>query len=212
LKLKFFLAVTAVTVFTASSLIPIPSVSANPPTKKPKPAPVIPQPDRSSRGYPLAKTALSSRGVAYRWGGTNLRTGVDCSGLVQAVCAKWGILLPRAARAQYHVGTPVKPQDLQPGDLVFFKNTYRRGLSHVGIYIGENHFVHAAGRGKGVRLSRIDVGYHKKHWAGARRLNLSKLPTVPGETAPTPDRIFLDSDEESPAPHSESVSNDEETP
>lgn len=209
MNLKSLLAVTALSVFTVSSLSPC--VSANPPAKKPKPALVVPQPDRSSRGYPLAQTALSSRGIPYRWGGTNLRTGVDCSGLVQAVCAKWGILLPRAARAQYKMGVSVKPQDLQPGDLVFFKNTYRRGLSHVGIYIGANHFIHAAGRGKGVRLSRIDTGYHKQHWAGARRLDLSKLPMVPGETAPTPDRIYLDTEEELPTP-SESTSNGEETP
>ncbi len=198
MNLKSLFAVTAVTVFITSSLSP--SVFANPPAapKKPKPAEVVPQPDRSSRGYALAQTALSSRGVAYRWGGTNLRTGVDCSGLVQAVCAKWGILLPRAARAQFNIGTPVKPNELQPGDLVFFKNTYRHGLSHVGIYIGENHFIHAAGRGKGVRLGRIDQGYHKAHWAGARRLNLSKLPQVPGEQAPTPERVYLDQDNEAP--------------
>ena len=196
MKLRSLFAVTAVSVFTVSSFSPI--VSANPPAK-PKPAEVVPQPDRSSRGYPLAHTALSYRGTPYRWGGTNLRTGVDCSGLVQAVCAKWGIMLPRAARAQFSVGTPVKPSELQPGDLVFFKNTYRHGLSHVGIYVGENHFIHAAGKGKGVRLSRIDVGYHKQHWAGARRLNLSKLPAVPGEQAPTPERVLLDSDADVPA-------------
>jgi cell wall-associated NlpC family hydrolase len=185
-------------------LLVSPPVFAGPPASKkakPQTAPVVPQPDRSSRGYHLAQTALAYRGTPYRWGGTTLGRGVDCSGLVMAVCKKWGILLPRAARAQYGVGTPVKPADLQPGDLVFFKNTYRRGLSHVGIYIGENHFIHAAGRGKGVRLSRIDVGYHKKHWAGARRLNLSKLPPVPGEQAPTPERIYLDSEEETTVPN-----------
>ncbi len=198
MKLRSLFAVTALCAVTATSLSH--SVSANPPAKPkpPKPAETIPQPDRSSRGYPLAHTALSYRGTPYRWGGTNLRTGVDCSGLVQAVCAKWGILLPRAARAQFSVGTPVKPNELQPGDLVFFKNTYRHGLSHVGIYIGDNHFIHAAGRGKGVRLSRIDEGYHKAHWAGARRLDLSKLPAVQGEQAPTPERVLLDSDPQTP--------------
>jgi len=138
----------------------------------------------------LARTALSYRGVPYRWGGRSARTGFDCSGLVQAVCAKWGIYLPRVARAQYKVGAPVKPENLQPGDLVFFKNTYRRGLSHVGIYIGQGCFIHAPGRGKAVMVSRLDESYYKHHWFGARHLNLSKLPPVPGEQAP--EKVILD--------------------
>ncbi|HZT41868.1 MAG TPA: C40 family peptidase [Chthonomonadaceae bacterium] len=149
-------------------------------------------PSRSlSRGQYLARTALSYRGVPYRWGGRSSRTGFDCSGLVQAVCAKWGIYLPRVARAQYKVGDPVKPENLQPGDLVFFKNTYRHGLSHVGIYIGQGCFIHAPGRGKAVMVSRLDESYYKNHWAGARHLNLSKLPPVPGEEK-TPVRVILD--------------------
>ena len=123
-----------------------------------------------------------------------MRSGFDCSGLVQTVCAKWGLYLPRVARAQYKIGVPVKPADLQPGDLVFFKNTYRRGLSHVGIYIGDNLFIHAPGHGKVVMISRLDEGYHKRHWAGARRLDLSKLPKAPGEDAP-PTQVVI---EESP--------------
>lgn len=189
-------------VLSASVIVLVSSpVFAGPPASKPKskPAAPAPVPDRSSRGYHLAQTALSYRGTPYRWGGTVLGKGVDCSGLVQAVCAKWGILLPRAARAQYTVGVPIKPENLQAGDLVFFKNTYRRGLSHVGIYVGENCFIHAAGRGKGVCLSRLDVGYHKKHWAGARRLDLSKLPATEGEQAVTPDRVYLDPTGDVPA-------------
>ena len=144
-----------------------------------------------TRGQYLARTALSYRGVPYRWGGRSSRTGFDCSGLVQAVCAKWGIFLPRVARAQYKVGVPVKPQDLQPGDLVFFKNTYRHGLSHVGIYIGQGCFIHAPRPGKSVMVSRLDESYYKHHWAGARHLNLSKLPPVPGEEK-APLRVILD--------------------
>ncbi len=125
--------------------------------------------------------------MPYRFGGRSPRSGFDCSGLVQSVCAKWGIYLPRVAHTQFKVGVPVKPADLEPGDLVFFKNTYKRGISHVGIYIGNNYFIHAARPGKGVCLSRLDEAYNKRHWAGARRLNLSKLPPVPGEeSAPQP--------------------------
>ena len=146
-----------------------------------------------TRGQYLARTALSFRGRPYRWGGTSARTGFDCSGLVQAVCAKWGILLPRVAHGQYRMGQSVKKSDLQPGDLVFFKDTYKRGLSHVGIFIGEGRFVHAASAHLGVMVSRLDSGYHLHHWAGARRLNLSKLPPVPGETH-TVDRVILEDD------------------
>lgn len=157
-------------------------------------------PDRhAGRGQLLARTALAFRGVPYRWGGRSPRSGFDCSGLVQAVYGKWGILLPRVARAQYKMGMPVKSDKLLPGDLVFFKNTYRRGLSHVGIYVGDGFFVHAARTGVGVILSRLDSGYHKQHWAGARRLNLSKLPALPDEEKPV-ERVQLEETQDSAPP------------
>jgi cell wall-associated NlpC family hydrolase len=149
-------------------------------------------PDRHlSRGDQLARSALSYRGAPYRFGGQSSRTGFDCSGLVQAVCAKWGIYLPRAANAQYSMGKPVSKENLQAGDLVFFANTYKYGISHVGIYIGNGEFIHASSGGKGVVVTRLDEAYHKNHYAGARRLDLSKLPPVPGEED-MPKRIILD--------------------
>jgi cell wall-associated NlpC family hydrolase len=158
--------------------------------------------DRSApaRGYQrgdyLVRTALGFRGRPYRWGGTTARSGFDCSGLVQTVCAKWGIYLPRCAGEQANVGMPVPKDRLQPGDLVFFKNTYKRGLSHVGIYVGEGWFIHAADRRHGVTMSRLDQGYHKAHWYGARRLDLSKLPPAPGEEK-IPQQVTI---EEEPTP------------
>ena len=136
-------------------------------------------------------SALSYRGARYRFGGDSSRTGFDCSGLVMAVCAKWGIYLPRAANAQYSMGKPVSRDQLQPGDLVFFANTYKAGISHVGIYVGEGEFIHACGSGKGVIVTKMEDDYHKKHYAGARRLDLSKLPHVDGEEE-MPKRIILD--------------------
>ena len=127
----------------------------------------------------MARTALAYRGASYRFGSRS--GGFDCSGLMCAVCAKYGIFLPRASSAQYNVGTPVPKDKLQAGDLVFFRNTYKRGISHVGIYIGDNQFLHAAGSRTGVVVSRIDVGYHKDHYAGARRMDLAKLPHVRDE-------------------------------
>ncbi len=145
----------------------------------------------STRGVALAQTALAYRGAPYRFGGKSAQTGFDCSGLVQAVCAKWGIYVPRAAHAQYTAGRPVPTNSLQPGDLVFFKNTYKAGLSHVGIYIGDRKFLHAAGVRFGVMVSSLDDAYHRKHYVGARRLDVSKLPPVPGEEG-TPQRVILD--------------------
>lgn len=92
----------------------------------------------------------------------------------------------------------VKKKDLQPGDLVFFKNTYRRGLSHVGIYIGDGCFLHAPGRGKYVCLSRLDMPYFAHRWAGARRLDLSSMPQLSDENATPPPVVVVepsDSDE-----------------
>ncbi len=135
----------------------------------------------ASRGMNITRTAQQFKGLPYVWGGTSPKRGFDCSGLVQYVYAKWGIYLPRCASEQVNKGVPVAKSDLQPGDLVFFKNTYKRGLSHVGIFVGDGWFIHAASARTGVILSRLDEGYHKNHWYGARRLDLSKLPPVPGE-------------------------------
>lgn len=148
----------------------------------------------SPRAQRITQTALSFRGMSYRWGGNSPRSGFDCSGLVQSVYAKWGIMLPRCASEQYSKGISIPKDKLQPGDIVFFKNTYKRGLSHVGIYIGDHWFVHAASTRKGVIMSRLDTGYHSQHWAGARRLDLSKLPPVPGEKnkPQEPVRVFLE--------------------
>ena len=134
-----------------------------------------------SRGVHITRTAQQYKGWPYVWGGTSPKSGFDCSGLVQYVYAKWGIYLPRCASEQVNKGVPVKRDDLQAGDLVFFKNTYKQGLSHVGIYVGKGWFIHAASARTGVIMSRLDKGYHKEHWYGARRLNLSKLPPVEGE-------------------------------
>jgi cell wall-associated NlpC family hydrolase len=145
-----------------------------------------------SRGENIARTALAYRGVAYRFGGRSAQSGFDCSGLVQTVCAKWGIYLPRVAGAQFARGVRVKPWQLQPGDLVFFQGTYKRGLSHVGIFIGQGQFVHAAGRGQGVRISKLSDSYNQHHWAGARRLDLSRLPKAPHEAPVIASQVNVD--------------------
>ena len=151
-----------------------------------------------SRGVNITRTAQQFKGMRYVWGGTSPKSGFDCSGLVQYVYAKWGIYLPRCASEQVNKGVAVKQNELQPGDLVFFQNTYKRGLSHVGIFVGDGWFIHASSARTGVILSRLDSGYHKAHWYGARRMNLSKLPPVEGEQQQA-SRVILEEPADGPA-------------
>jgi cell wall-associated NlpC family hydrolase len=95
----------------------------------------------------------------------------DCSGLVQwTVERATGRQLPRVAADQARAGQPVERADLQPGDLVFFRDTNGSGISHVGIYAGDGQFIHAASERYGIIVSRLDSPYWVSHYAGARRV------------------------------------------
>jgi len=114
--------------------------------------------------------ALELVGIRYRRGGTNPETGFDCSGFVGHVFREGvGLILPRTSREISHSGEVIKKNELQPGDLVFF-NTMRRAFSHVGIYLGDNRFVHAPASGGEVRVEDMATGYWGKRFNGARRL------------------------------------------
>jgi cell wall-associated NlpC family hydrolase len=114
--------------------------------------------------------ALDLLGIRYKWGGTKPETGFDCSGFVRHVFMEGlGLDLPRSAREQSRTGEPVAKDQLQPGDLVFF-NTMRRAFSHVGIYLGDNLFVHAPHRGGRVRVEDMSSRYWTRHFNGARRI------------------------------------------
>ncbi len=109
-------------------------------------------------------------GINYRFGGTNPDTGLDCSGFVQLVFKEAiGILLPRSAREQSEVGAVIAQHELKPGDLVFF-NTMRHAFSHVGIYLGDNRFMHAPRTGAEVRVEDMRQSYWIQRYNGARRL------------------------------------------
>ena len=116
----------------------------------------------------LAATAESFIGVEYTWGGTSRPEGVDCSGLVRAVYQLNGLSLPRSMADQYQAGTTVARDRLQKGDLVFFSASPGRPISHVGIYVGGNVFIHAPGKGKNVREESLDGLYFKERFSGAR--------------------------------------------
>ncbi|CAI8948677.1 MULTISPECIES: C40 family peptidase [Burkholderia] len=119
--------------------------------------------------------ALNMIGVRYRWGGNSPDSGLDCSGFVRYVFQDTlGMSLPRRAEEMSRVGEKVSMSNLKPGDLVFF-NTMRRTFSHVGIYIGDNKFVHSPSTGSTIRVDDLDNGYWEKRFTGARRLE-SEFP------------------------------------
>ena len=149
-----------------------PSVQAEEFAATPAPVSLI---DRFSSGaHELAMNALSVIGINYRYGGNNPETGFDCSGMVRHVVRNaLGLDLPRTARDMAQFGKRIPLDDLKPGDLVFF-NTMRRAFSHVGIYLGDNRFVHAPSTGGQVRIEDMSARYWVARFEGARR-----LPTEP---------------------------------
>lgn len=118
----------------------------------------------------VAMQAINLLGIRYKYGGNEPETGLDCSGLVRfAFKEAWGKDLPRTAREISKVGEKVDNTELKPGDLVFY-NTLRRGFSHVGIYLGDNKFIHSPSSGGEVRIESMDITYWKKRFMGARRI------------------------------------------
>lgn len=125
----------------------------------------------TSRASELALQAMSLIGIRYKYGGTSPENGLDCSGLVRYLFKEaWGKELPRTSEEISRVGEKIDTHELQPGDLVFY-NTLRRGFSHVGVYLGENKFIHAPSGGGQVRIESMDMSYWKNRFNGARRIN-----------------------------------------
>ncbi|WP_244846734.1 MULTISPECIES: C40 family peptidase [unclassified Caballeronia] len=124
----------------------------------------------ASKAGDVVVGALNMIGVRYRWGGDTPDSGLDCSGFVRYVFQDTlGMTLPRRAEEMSRVGEKVRVSDLKPGDLVFF-NTMRRSFSHVGIYIGDNKFVHSPSTGSTIRVDDMENGYWEKRFTGARRI------------------------------------------
>ena len=121
--------------------------------------------------------ALSLVGIDYRYGGESPERGLDCSGLIRYVFQHvTGVTLPRTAKELSRIGKDVSAADLEPGDLVFF-NTRRFAFSHVGIYLGNDHFIHAPSRGGEVGVASLGSAYWQKRYNGARRL-VGVLPAL----------------------------------
>ncbi|KQB59750.1 MULTISPECIES: C40 family peptidase [Acidovorax] len=127
----------------------------------------------------LVVNAMGFLGVPYKRGGSSAETGFDCSGFVRAMYEQTvGLLLPRRADQQAAATQVIDKKELQPGDLVFF-NTMRRNFSHVGIYVGDNKFIHAPRSGAQIRVEDMGVAYWARRFNGARRV----AGTADGDTA-----------------------------
>ncbi|HBO77760.1 MAG TPA: peptidase P60, partial [Cupriavidus sp.] len=126
----------------------------------------------------LVMNALGLIGVRYRFGGNSPESGLDCSGFVRYVFNDtFGFMLPRRSVEMSQVGATVAANDLRPGDLVFF-NTMRHTFSHVGIYIGDNKFVHAPSTGSKIRVDDMRAAYWVTRYNGARRIDDSARGSV----------------------------------
>jgi len=115
----------------------------------------------------LVKTVRRYIGVPYRWGGESAR-GFDCSGLTMVCYRINGLNLPRNSRSQFRAGRPVSRQNLKKGDLVFFATKGGTRVTHVGMYIGDDQFIHAPRTGKTVRVARLSNAFFAKTYVGAR--------------------------------------------
>jgi cell wall-associated NlpC family hydrolase len=117
----------------------------------------------------LARAARHFLGLPYRWGGMSERHGMDCSGLVKALFATFHVNLPRTSREQFFAGKNVAVENLQAGDLLFFSSD---GMTpdHVGLYLGENRFVHAEKKAGHVIITDLNQPWYVKHFLGARRV------------------------------------------
>lgn len=122
----------------------------------------------ASKQDQLLNIAKEQLGVPYVFGGTSSQ-GFDCSGYTHFIFKQLGVDIPRTTIQQSYVGDPVSKKNLQVGDLVFFKNTYRKGISHVGIYVGENNFISATSS-RGIDIVSLDNSYWGPKYAGARRV------------------------------------------
>lgn len=119
----------------------------------------------------LIRSAMGLLGVAYRYGGTSASTGFDCSGFMQHIFRRsMGLSLPRTSAEQAQMGVHVNRSELQPGDMVFFRTMGRGRISHVGLYIGNDRFIHAPRTGKNIEITSLSHKYWGAKYAFGRRV------------------------------------------
>lgn len=124
----------------------------------------------SSSKQAIVKTAKNLLGVKYHYGGSSPKRGFDCSGFVQYSHKAAGIKLPRTTGQQFKATRWIAKKYLEAGDLVFFKTSLSSAVSHVGIYLGKNKFIHAPSSGKRVKINSMKERYWRKRFTSARRV------------------------------------------
>lgn len=165
---------TPKTIPSLVSSAPSPQLQACPPQQE------GPCPNCADQALAIAN---SFTGLRYRKGGTDPKLGFDCSGFVQYVFANsCDLHLPRSASQQFAIGQEVNREDLQPGDLLFFRS--RQGW-HVGIYSGDGKFIHSPNRKQSIRQSALATPFWNQTYKGARRLNVSPPPSTETESLPS---------------------------
>lgn len=128
-------------------------------------------PDNAGNTDDLIRSAMGLLGVAYRYGGTSARTGFDCSGFMQHIFRRsMGLNLPRTSAEQAKMGHHVNRSELQAGDMVFFRTMGGGRISHVGLYIGNDRFIHAPRTGKNIEITSLSHKYWGAKYAFGRRV------------------------------------------
>ena len=120
-------------------------------------------------GLEVVESAKHQLGLPYVWGGESPRIGFDCSGLIKYTFKEFNVNLPHRADLQYAYGDSVARKDLQKGDMIFFRSG-GNWIGHVGIYIGDNHFIHAPHSGAQIQINRLDNSWYSSHYVGAKRI------------------------------------------
>jgi murein DD-endopeptidase len=163
--------------------VPAPAAEVAPPLAPPVPdglasspsvAPTVPASAAPSDSFILERVAVTARrmvGIPYHYGGNDPR-GFDCSGLVFYAYHEAGVLVARTAREQLRASQPLNVEQALPGDLVFFRTSKRAW--HVGIYFGDQRFIHAPSTGRAVAIERLDDEYYLRHRIQIRRLDALK--------------------------------------
>lgn len=158
----------------------LPTIEVDPAVEQAAPATPPPNTPRSRKAKSDVKPdyapaqdmllqAMSLIGVKYKWGGATPEAGLDCSGFVRYVFQNsMNIALPHNALGMAQSGSSIDKEELKPGDLVFF-NTLGRTFSHVGIYMGDNRFIHSPRAGKSVEITNLNQSYWSSRFTGARR-------------------------------------------
>lgn len=156
---------------------PPPTIPGSPPVNVPRARPAaVPRPSVGfSLGSEIVVRAIALLGTPYQFGGDG-PDAFDCSGLVRYVHQELGIDVPRTAAEQYRASMAVELEQLEPGDLLFFR-TRGNGVSHVAIYAGSGRFVHAPQTGRSIELGALDDSYFRRRLIGAGRL----FPTTPAD-------------------------------